>query len=300
MIYPGNKGLFQRTIAESGTIAAWAVTHGNTNYEHSIKFAESLGCSDFSNISSCLKSKSEAEVISAALQMRSFNEVNMTWAPVYDNEFVLSETYDILSELSDPQYRLKYANFWEIDLMIGANNFDGAVYQDLFMLYINNTTPTSISYNISKHQFNDIIVPRVIEGFLGEIPTKLSSDMTIYQYTDWEDPFNVTKRLQNTLDILTDSLLNAPSISTAKSHVNAKTSTYVYQFSAKPPKSIVPIAPQLEGPHVACHSDEIPFVFGFADNILKYWNFTVNIIKPSDYQLSREMIEMWTSFAKSG
>ena len=300
MIYPGNKGLFHRAIAESGTIAAWAVTHGNANYESSIKFAKSLGCTDPQSISMCLQSKSENEIITAALEMRSFNEVNRSWAPVFDNDFVHSETYNILSELADPNFRSKYTNFWEIDLMIGANNYDGAVYQNLFMIYINNTTPTSISYNISRDQFNDIIVPRAVEGFLGEKPTKLSTELSVFLYTDWEDPSNKTIRLQNILDILTDTLLNAPSVATAKAHINDKASTYVYQFAAKPPKRLIPIAPALEGPDVACHSDEVPFVFGFAKGIRQYWNFSADIITGNDYQLSREMIQMWTNFAKYG
>ncbi|XP_053385646.1 bile salt-activated lipase-like [Mercenaria mercenaria] len=55
MLYPGNKGLFKRAIAESGTVAAWAVSHGHSNYESSIEFAKSVGCNNLANMSACLK-----------------------------------------------------------------------------------------------------------------------------------------------------------------------------------------------------------------------------------------------------
>ncbi|XP_053385962.1 cholinesterase 1-like [Mercenaria mercenaria] len=302
MLYPGNKGLFKRAIAESGTIAAWAVSHGNTNYESSMKFAQSVGCSDLSNISACLKEKPEDEILSATLKIEGdlFNEVNRSWVPVFDDEFVLAKTPDILSELLDPHLRSKYSNFWDIDLMIGANNYDGVVYQDLMMVYINNTTPTSISYNVSAQQFDNIVVHRAVEAWLGESPTSLASDLTINEYTAWGDPFDSTKRLQNAIDIWTDYALNAPTISTANAHLNGSSSTYMYQFSVAPPKRLLPIAPVLEGKNVACHTDELPFVFGFTENLRGYWNFSESIIESNDYQLSREMITMWTNFAKSG
>lgn len=164
MLYNGNKGLFQRAIAESGTIAAWAVSHGNTNYESSVSFARSLGCQSLQEMSVCLQGKSEKEIITAVLKTETglVDEVNRTWVPVYDGEFVLAKTPDILSELNNASMQQKYSNFWDIDLMIGANNYDGVVYQDLTMAILNNTTPTSITYKISENQFNNVIVPRAL------------------------------------------------------------------------------------------------------------------------------------------
>ncbi|XP_053385644.1 acetylcholinesterase-like [Mercenaria mercenaria] len=151
--------------------------------------------------------------------------------------------------------------------------------------------------SLKYSEFDNIIVPRAIEG---KTPTELASDLTILEYTDLNDPHNTTKRLQNAIDIWSEYTVNAPMISTANAHSSAVSSTYVYQFSAAPPKRLIAIPPELEGPDVARHSDEMPFLFGFTENIRKYWNFSENSIEPKDYQLSLEIITMWTNFAKSG
>ncbi|XP_053386443.1 acetylcholinesterase-like [Mercenaria mercenaria] len=301
MLYPGNKGLFKRAIAESGTIAAWAVSHGHSNYESSIEFAKSVGCNNLANMSACLKGKSEADVISATIktEIGKVEEANRTWVPVFDDDFVLAKTPDILSELLDSNMGSKYSNFWEVDLMIGANNYDGVVYQDLTMILLNNTTPTSINYKVSAQQFDKVIVPRALEAWLDEMPTTLAVDLTINEYMSWDDPANSTKRLQNAIDIWTDYALNAPIIQTTNAHLNNITSTYVYQFTASPPKHLLRIAPELDGENVACHSDEILFVFGFTETIRKYLNLSEEEVK-SHYKLSKDVITMWTNFAKTG
>ncbi|XP_053386035.1 neuroligin-4, Y-linked-like [Mercenaria mercenaria] len=195
--------------------------------------------------------------------------------------------------------RSKYSNFWEVDIMIGANNYDGVVYQDLTMILLNNTTPTSINYKVSAQQFNKVIVPRALEAWLDEMPTTLAVDLTINEYMSWDDPANSTKRLQNAIDIWTDYALNAPTIQTANAHLNNITSTYVYQFTASPPKHLLRIAPELDGENVACHSDEILFVFGFTETIRKYLNLSEEEVK-SHYKLSKDVITMLTNFAKTG
>ncbi|XP_060570513.1 neuroligin-4, Y-linked-like [Ruditapes philippinarum] len=298
-LYPGNKHLFKRAIAESGSVAAWAVSHGNTNHDSSVEFAQSLGCNDLANILLCLQSKSQTDVINATLEMESriFNEVNRSWVPVFDDEFVLAKTPAILSELSNPKTQSKYSIFRDIDLMIGVNNYDGVVYQTLLSFYLN---VTSDPLKLSQQQFNDIVVPRAVEAWLGEMPTQDALDLTIYEYTTWDDLLNVKRRIKNVVDIVTDYALNAPTISTARSHINDNSSTYVYQFSASPPKRLLPVLPFMDGKNVASHADELPYVFGFTENLRSYWNMPESMIEPNDYKLSREMITMWTNFAKSG
>lgn len=303
MLYPGNKGLFKRAIAESGTVAAWAISHGNTNLDSSVQFANSLGCSDLLQMVSCLRQKSEAEIISATKKIENapINEVNRTWVPIFDNDFVLAKTPDIISELLDPAIKMKkYRNFMDIDLLIGANNFDGNVYQDLTMRLLNNISPSSINYKVSQNQLKDFVVPRALESWLDEMPTQLAIDLTVSEYTEWEDPLNGTKRFKNVLDIWTDYALNSPTISTANAHSNTNSSTYLYQFSTTPPKRYLPIAPALEGQDVACHSDELPYVFGFSENLKKLWQMSDNLIGTNDYSLSKDIMTMWTNFAKSG
>lgn len=303
MLYPGNKGLFKRAIAESGTIAAWAVSHGDTNRDLSIKFARSLGCIELTQMVDCLRQKPEADIIAATIKIENeaIDEVNRSWVPIFDNEFVLAKTPDILSELSDPVIRSsKYPQFQGIDLLIGGNNYDGVVYQDLTMQILNNTTPTSIKYEISQNQFENIVVPRALESWLDEKPTPLAIDLSVTEYTDWDDPLNAIKRLRNSLDIWTDYAVNAPMVSTASSHVNSSSSTYLYQFSVTPPKRLLEIAPVLDGVDVACHSDELPYVFGFTKNLRQYWNMSFSSITTNDYTLAKDVITMWTNFAKSG
>ena len=299
MLYPGNKDLFKRAIAESGSIAAWAVSHGETNYDSSLEFAKSLGCSDLSIMLSCLQRQTESDIINATqmIESRPFNEVNRSWVPVFDNEFVLAKTPDILHELSNPVTLSKYTIFRDIDLMIGANNYDGVVYQYLMSFYLNDSSDT---FNFTKEQFADVIVARAAEASLGEKPTQNAIDLTVYEYTSWDDPTNQKDRIKNAVDVMTDYALNAPTISTAMAHSDGNSSTYVYQFSASPPKRLLPVVPILDGKNVASHTDELPYVFGFTENLRNYWNFSESLIGSNDFRLSREMITMWTNFAKSG
>ena len=274
-LYPGNNGLFRRAIAESGTIAAWGVNRFDSNYKASTAFAKYAGCNEESTslILQCLRNKSTdhmktvTEIFQAALPV---NVVNKTRVTVFDGDFVLTQTDQLLNEMSDPLVNSKFTTFKNVDLMIGVNNMDGNVFIVNFLTYVNESSygPMSNYFNLMKEQFENVLMPIAAAISLGENPCKSVLDAIIFEYTAWDDPDNLTRRLQNLIDIETDLGLNAPLVKTAHAHSNKNTSTFIYQFAAASMKEFLPIPTMLMSKESAGHADEVGFVFGFPPALL--------------------------------
>ncbi|XP_045189989.2 cholinesterase 1-like [Mercenaria mercenaria] len=302
-LYPGNRDVFQRAISESGTAAGPSVSHGNTVYKKSIEFAASVGCSgpNHSTVVSCMRHKSSDEIKKAVqvFMPKNYDEVHPNWVPVYDNDFVVSETQNILREASKSSPA--FSSYHNIGLLIGMNNYDGALFLPFWMSQFNITSPKD--YRVSQAQFKYVFMPRLAELILKETATNLVRDAIIQEYTDWDHPDDDTVRLERLVTMATDCSYYAPTVLTANSHANDMSNTYVYRFHAAPPTRLLPLPPSLDLAGNSNHADDIFFLFGFNDlyTDLFYPN-PAKAPKPSSDQikLSKALMTMWSNFAKSG
>jgi carboxylesterase type B len=306
-VYPGNDGLFQRAIAQSGTIAAWGVNRFDSNYKVSTAFAKYAGCNYVSSslLLQCLRNKSSDHMKTVTESFQSFlpvNLVNNTWVPVFDGDFVVTKPDQLLNEMADPSVNSKYPAFKNVDLMIGANKLDGNVFITNFLEYINESSygPLTDYFNVTSDQFEHIIMPIAAAISLGEIPNKAVLEAIRFEYTAWDDRNNLTRRLQNLINIATDLSLNAPSVSTARAHANGNTSTFMYQFSTAYVMEFLPIPPMLKDEQSAGHADELGFVFGFPAALLLPFGANPANVTAKQHKVSKATMAMWSNFAKTG
>lgn len=304
MLYPGNKGIVKRAIAESGTTNAWGRDYNGMNLRESMNFAGLLGCGggDTTDMMTCLRSRSEEEARRACIEFDKaypLYEGRWPWVPVYDNEFVKVRVDTVLHDLSSGSISSDVADvFRGIDLIIGAANMDGSVYFPAWVNIMNQSSPLKDIYEFTKEQLVDIAFPEIAENSLNEKPTPLALQAVAFEYTNWNDPNNNTERVQSLLDISTDFALNAPSVLAAKGHQLGTKATYLYQFATAVPGGSPAIPPMLRSETSAAHGDELRFVFGFPNITASYPNFTRTF--PTEVMVAKALVTMWTNFAKTG
>ena len=289
-IYPGNKGLFQRAIAESGSIQSyWAFNKQQEALNLTKEFATLAGCNKLDSLSivTCLQSKTPKQLFTLV------NDANVSnWRPVIDGQFIFDDPKLIAQGFPSKQVE---DMFRSVDLIIGVNNKEGLVN----FYNINETT----KLNFSKSQIDNDLIPNFLKQF-GYTKENLYPSVkagAVLEYTDWDDLSSNSKQFDRFIDMLSDISFNIPTALTAQTHAGSPTRTFVYKLSTAPAYRVLPVYSELDGPTVADHGDDISFLFGpwFLDDmggtdgqILSATNEQINVAKA--------MITMWTNFAKTG
>jgi carboxylesterase type B len=116
----------------------------------------------------------------------------------------------------------------------------------------------------------------------------------IYRYTDWA---NVNDRYRNRcmfLDMMSDTMFIAPAIQSAQAFVNHSVTTYFYQLQYR--SDYLPFGTgRVPSWLRAYHGSDIAFVFGFPLR-----SISADLLKTKDANFSRDIITLWTNFAKTG
>ena len=94
------------------------------------------------------------------------------------------------------------------------------------------------------------------------------------------------------MDINTDALFKAPAILTATAFVKKKLSTYLYQVE-KVPKVFPGFYPMPAWSGIY-HGADIYYLFGGPFSVTK------NLTSPADMKLCKDIMTLWTNFAKTG
>ena len=291
-IYPGNQGLFQRAIAQSGSIQSpWAFRKSEEALNIAREFATLAGCTKLDSLSiiSCLQSKSGAEI--SNIQRNHSSEI-ASWSPVIDGQFVFDDPKSFSKHFPSKQVENM---FLSVDLIVGVNSKEGFVDFG----FINDTT--RLDYNKSYIDTN--LIPDILAQYAysnGLLP--LVKDTTVLEYTDWTNLDNDNKQFDRFIDLVSELMFFVPAALTARKHtLSAVKHTYVYKLSAAPPKHLLPVFAVLDGPTVANHGDDLSFIFGpwFQDD---YRSPDSGNLTATDEQknVAKAMITMWTNFAKTG
>lgn len=120
-------------------------------------------------------------------------------------------------------------------------------------------------------------------------------DAVIFQYTNWGWP-NKTNPLvlrQQYMNVITDALFKAPAVRSAQAFVNNNISTYFYRFDHFD-VSTLPFPPWAG----VVHGGDLPYVFG--GPFVKYDKSASEANQSAEIIFSRTIINMWSSFAKTG
>ena len=287
--FPGNKGLFQRAISESGSITSpWAFTIPYYAHEYFVKVKNAFGCSGARDtVMSCLRNKTTTDIIN----ITNNTNLNSGQVPSLDNDFVPVNPKDM--QIPYPYLNASFDVFNGIDLLIGGNSLEGGQYLSYWAGLANNTNLEHV--NIPRSTYETQIIPSALwEVFsnLTEMP-KILADATTFEYTNWTMPDDSVERNLILMQMTTDYTVFAPMVATAQAHADKGLgSTYLYKFSTRPSKHLIYTPKWLDGPMEANHVDEILFVWGFSER-------GINTTE-QDVRVSKAVMTMWTNFAKTG
>ncbi|KAH3729738.1 hypothetical protein DPMN_055716 [Dreissena polymorpha] len=282
-LYPGNQGYFQRVIAQSGSaLAGWSV-HPSPNAN---PFISKKGCERAPNYVECLRFLTPRQ-----LQDDEFS----FWKPVVDRDFLKASPHEIVFG-NDSQTHNARNFFASLDLIVGANNFDGAL--NLFALSSTLNVTDINTFNLTRAQFTGIIIPHTISDAIKPKNDNIAAimrNLLDFEYTDWQHPNDSATLWFSTINMSSDSGFFFPAVSTVKGHAALrKGKTYLYELSAVPTTHILPTPNWIQGSN---HADDIQFVFGYP--LYAGPQSTVNYTE-EERRLARGMVTMWTNFAKSG
>ena len=118
-------------------------------------------------------------------------------------------------------------------------------------------------------------------------------DLLIYEYTDWSNATDPYLLRQQFIDINTDANFKAPAIQSANAFEKKGSPTYLYQLEIAPKRYVIdyPPIPSWWG---IFHGADIIYTFGFP------LTMSENLTTAAEINFSKEMMTLWTNFAKTG
>ena len=296
-MYEGNKGLFHRAIAQSGSInSPYGFTTNVTAEKNFDSFAVALNCTgDRSMIVVCLRSKSTNEI----LDVMKAEGFNTQLIPSRDNAFVPKHPREMLQQVTDHSHDF----FNSIDLIMGSTSLDGGLYLSFYAAAMNVTDLEQLE--IPQNRFENFFMPNILSSYFNDAQniSQIVKDLTAFEYTNWTNPNDNKERLGMLLKMTTDAGMFAPSVAALNLHSKGgQGSTYLYEFSTRPGMRQAAIPSWLEGPTVATHGDDEKTPFGYSRKMLQIRGVDLNKynVSDGDIKTSKAIMTMWTNFAKSG
>ena len=293
-LYPGNKGLFQRGIAQSGSFASpWAFYEPEKVKNQTRVFARLAGCSQVDDVLlvSCLQSLPISN-ITRAIEIMVNDDVT-DWPPTIDGEFVLDSPTNLLTK---PFHTKDIEDmFHGVDLMMTFNSREGLVAFE--------PPEKSTKFDFNNTYIHETLIPYFENLYQHESENVPEADIVMgaikLEYTKWEELENVKDQFLRMTDLITDKWYRVPAAQTAQRHtVNRTSNTYILELSTAPPFHVPPMYSEVDGPTVADHGDDIAFLFDLDEDIA----FLYDNVSFTDKQerVRQAMVTMWSNFATSG
>ncbi|WAR08241.1 NLGNY-like protein [Mya arenaria] len=305
-LYPGNRGLFQRVIAMSGSATSpWAL-HGPNVRE----IAKELGCFDdarnftFSDqpLVECIKDKKVTEILQV---QEKFSNIG----PTTDGDFLVDHPLRIIKTGKDNiTLNDSFSFFRSLDVSIGVTESDGS--QSLLELLAEEFGESGWNFgSIKADEFEHIIIPDILkivyknhELFINRsIDNFTRSNLkysVMFQYTNWTDPENVRNVQNNLVRLATDANFVIPVVTMADAHsyTNYNSSTYVYEFSFLPSY----LRADQTRVYGAAHGSELLPIFGYQKSMIELTGVKEEELTATDYELSENMMIWISNFAATG
>ncbi|XP_059139065.1 cholinesterase 1-like [Physella acuta] len=298
-LYPGNGGLFQRVIAQSGTPAA-KNSVSRVAYNTSLHVAKLLGCdvdgpNQSSKIKQCLLGVNASRL--AEVSPHVLAPSTLPFEPSLGGAFIANDPSLIFSSNSNPD--AIPAHFSNKDILIGVDAQDGEVAYRLWVLLFNISAATAFTTPMPKERFRELVYDYLSDNLNEDINKyKRIIDAVVERYTDWGDADNLTVVSNKAVEMLTDVFFVLPVRDTAIGHAHNKTTsrrrrdvvsaagkTYVYKFVIPKSLSSRNTIWWVEGTE---HASEIPYTMG-------------NVGNNSDgVKLSKAFMTYWSNFIKTG
>ena len=288
-MFPGNKGLFKRVIAQSGVPSPVASSN-------MLPFANFAGCNNSSTslVVSCLRSMSWKELSDKAEDPLA----PAIFKPVIDGDFIKRPPQETLLDIRSDEMQF----YSSIDIVFGVNDLEAAMFmiplygkiagvreEDISWIALNVTH----NFEISRTAFEDIILPTTVKKFAlpetdGTIKYAIAS-----RYSDWKEPNSPANIRDKLMDLTTDLIFHVSAVkaadahSTAVSHYGKETNTFFYEYAYF--SDMFETRPDWMKTG-ADHTDELLAVFGFTKEL--YPKYHVESYIPSLSDLTMATIVM--------
>ena len=299
-LFAGNQNLFQRAIAESGSITSpWGFATNESALNQFDIFTSAAGCNgSHDDIMGCMRKLTSNDLLRV---MNTEGVYNALIVPSRDGYFVPKHPRDMLSP--SPELTQSHNFFHSLDLMMGCTSLDGGLYLSVYAYAMNTTNIENMT--IPKDLFESFFVPKVLSNVFDDVNNipQVIKDVTVFEYTYWENPDDDIERTKMLVKLTTDTAMFAPMVLTSQLHCQGGHGrTYLYKFSVKPATHAIYVPTWMDGPTVANHGDDIMFVYGFSDKMVALFSQFISHFNVSkdNIETSKAVMTMWTNFAKTG
>jgi carboxylesterase type B len=295
-LYPGNKALFQRAIAQSGSIGAfWSINENITQNARHLGTLAECETSDNKALVDCLRAvpnhKLEEFVSDFSYGLLTFPS---PFTPVNDGLFInydQKHAFDLGNELPVATKEM----FSSIDLMTGVNSREGS----LFVIPLFGVMDPE-NFLPNRTFFEEYLISIFLETVYGGLEPQSARAFIIAEYTNWKDPDDKHNIREEFVSLWGDSVFGEGLYRTLNKHATLasnRNKTYMYFFD---------VEPDFTGGYVPMtwfkklgHGEDIPFLFGFlnSDVIKDELKVTPSVW---EQEMSRDIIRLWSNFAKTG
>jgi len=288
-LYPANRGLFQRIIAQSGScFSGWALQRDAARiYKRLLKV---VGCDkntknrrDFDTLR-CLQ-KVPTRILKTV-------DLEQWFVPSVDDEFVPSNPA-FLPYTSSKKSTEALKFFSEIDLMNGITSKDGS----LSLIHVLKNETADTLYDTLRFE------KKISDTTMWEF-RKALSEPQIKQLLNHYSP-NGKTTIANIIDFRTDLTFLVGAKYASKHHKSYHSlpgygHNYFYVFDQLP--SFAPTLANIDG---VSHVYELPYIFGFPEALehkfkRDYRSDSFNTTSKEGIQFSKVMMKLWSNFAKYG
>ncbi|XP_052271702.1 acetylcholinesterase-like [Dreissena polymorpha] len=290
-MFPGNRGLVHRVIAQSGTcFATWALTKSPARYFE--KFSIISGCLDggYKDVMDCLRQRTTSE-LEKAYEAIILEEKDYLFFPTIDGDFIFD--YPLLLDYeSNNATNEGLSLFSELDFMNGMTSKDGAN----FVLSFNNMSTWTLE------EFKEYVSKELLYVYKRKSPEHIMNTV-VQQY--WKNSSADLIPIATVTEFPTDLFFAYPAVLASVIHNSLNTrnrsgNNYLYVFDQVP--SFTSQLSMLEG---VTHAYELPFVFGFTEHIKTKYTADYSADNPlipshEDIEMSSIVMQLWTNFAKYG
>lgn len=303
-MYPGNRGLFHRIIALSGTsLSPWALHKSNIR-----DIAKELGCYDEKNnfhfsdepLLECIRNKPAMDILNIQPSIRNLG-------PVIDGDFVIDHPMKIIGQDDNESFVDARDFFRSLDIITGITENDGSeTILELFSEEFG--SPDFNGVTMKSDEFEQIIIPDILEPvyYLEQLHINRSIDTLTrnnikysvkFQYTNWTHPDDPLNFRNNLLQLSTDANFVIPAVKVADAHsyTNFNASTYMYMFSHR-------LSYNTRDPvwvTEASHGSEILPAFGFPAEMMKTAGLGRVKVPEREYFLADSMMTWISNFVKT-
>jgi len=308
-MYPLNKGLFHRIIAQSGSIfSLWALQREPSKMYSD--FAAKMNCAGdkISDVVMCLQTANITYLFNFTVQiMKDTNDE--VFIPCVDGVFVRE---DPILLAFDPAQKTKdtVAFFTELDLMTGIASEDGAEFVPRYVaetLFFSEVYMAQLMQKSFELEFNKTLSKTKLNALVKYYHPNISSakEDIIHFQTDLDFLLGKSTKkdiinFQTDLDFLFGAIL-AAKCHTSSIQQSINGSTFLYIFNQVP--SFAPNETKQQ--NGTTHAFELPYIFGFTksldQNYIEYYESSpFDTVSEEDMAMSETMMILWTNFAKYG